>query len=94
MKTGLFVTTLLAAVATASPATADDPPPNGSQMIQYCDSENMQGPCTNLDDSVRMNCSEFMKRILLEAASGIELHDGLLTIALCHPPQHRINQGL
>ncbi|KAK7985816.1 hypothetical protein PG988_003438 [Apiospora saccharicola] len=77
MKTGLFINSLLAAVATASPATADDPPPNGSQMIQYCDSENLQGPCTNLDDSVLKNCGN-------SYPPRHRLHQGLRRIRVQH----------
>ncbi|KAK8123187.1 hypothetical protein PG984_011857 [Apiospora sp. TS-2023a] len=71
MKTGLFITSLLAAVVTASPATADDPPPNGSMMAQYCDGENMQGPCTNLDDSNRMHCVR-----TVHGTASIKVFDG------------------
>lgn len=52
MNTRLFIASVLAAVA-----TANDYVPSGRQMIQYCDSQNLQGHCTNIDDSKLKNCS-------------------------------------
>ncbi|KAK7924222.1 hypothetical protein PG985_006276 [Apiospora marii] len=54
MKVAFFVAPLLAAVAAALPATAASAA--GNQMIQYCDSDNLQGSCTSIYDGDEYTC--------------------------------------
>ncbi|KAK7915262.1 hypothetical protein PG985_012965 [Apiospora marii] len=65
MNTVLFLASILAAVSTA------DYVPSGRQMVQYCDSENLEGPCFNLDDSQLKNCVQ-----TLSATVSIDVFDG------------------
>ncbi|KAK8022648.1 hypothetical protein PG993_013415 [Apiospora rasikravindrae] len=55
MKATFFIAPLVAAVATAAP-TAAGPAFDGSQMLQYCDGDNLQGNCVNIYDHDLYNC--------------------------------------
>ncbi|KAK7970179.1 hypothetical protein PG988_009252 [Apiospora saccharicola] len=77
MKVAFFVTPLLAAVATALPATAGSD--TGVQVMSYCDSQNLQGTCTSIYDSDEYNCirtQHATKSISIIQGWGCHLFEG------------------
>ncbi|KAK6845910.1 hypothetical protein PG990_007637 [Apiospora arundinis] len=79
MKSTFFIAHLLAVAATATP------------MITYCDSENMQGSCTDIDSG-----DEFLCANTDHATMSIKVYDGFqcsLFMIACSPSGQKVYQA-